>query len=266
MRGSRNLQNSCMRKMGGNFTQHFKVKTRIAQAPDDLHWHRPKIWKLRLNFEHAGIAWMLFVKRDVLNKIPDRSATCDGLIGRVVALFDRTRQRSHNAEIGCEFQETHRCFRQEFPDDRTCGPTNDLGQALYFGERGVEVDHSLYRLDAAHRQTSSDGSTPIVHHEGIPIDSKLTQKILDLIDSLRGSIVAIGWMIGKTAAYVVWGNHTKVAAQVADQLAEIETPSGISVEADDHRRGAVRWTFVHVVHLATTDGYEVPLEREDLLE
>ena len=73
-------------------------------------------------------------------------------------------------------------------------------------------------------------------------------------------------MIGETAAYVVWGNHTKVAAQVADQFSKIETPSGISMEADDYRRSAVGWTFVHVVHLVTTDGYEVPLEREDLLK
>ena len=54
----------------------------------------------------------------------------------------------------------------------------------------------------------------------------------DPVDRLE---VDVGWLVGESAADVVGDDHPEVAPQFGDQAAELESPGGIAVEADDNR-------------------------------
>ena len=132
-----------------------------------------------------------------------------------------------------QLHEVHRVLREHSADQGRGRPTDDAGEQVHLGERGIEVDEPLHVFRAAHREAGADRAAPVVHHERKRADPQFVEQRLQVVDAVGRAEEDVGGPIGKPAANMVGHDHAVAVPQARDQVAEQEAPGGIAVQADD---------------------------------
>ena len=207
----------------------------IAHPPDQLHRLPRQERQARFHLLHHGMARMRGLEGNVADEAPDRRPAGARGIGVEIALPHIGRQPVGGSLAHQQIEKPARMLRQPAAEPRRGRHPDHRRKEPGLGEHRVEVDEPVDIVGAPDGQPRPDRPPPIVHHERKSADPEVAEELLEMGDPVDRPEVDVGWLVRKPAADVVGDDHPEVAPQFGDQAAELESPGGIAVKADDDR-------------------------------
>ena len=211
------------------------METGVAHPPDELHRLLRQQRQARHHLLHHGMGRMRGLEGDVTDEAPDRGPAGTGGVGMEIALPDVGREPTGHPLGDEELEKPARMLRQPATDPRRRRHPDHGRKERGLREHRVEVDEPFDIVRATDRQARPDRPPPVVHHERKPADPEVGEELLEMSDPVDCPEEDVGRLVGEAAADLIGHDDAEVAPQVGDQTAELESPGGIAMEADDDR-------------------------------
>ena len=235
MRGVGDRHHLRHREAGGDMTEDPGMEAGISHPPDQLHRLPGQERQARFHLHHRGMARMRGLEGDVADEAPDRRPAGARGIGMEIALPHVGRQPVGGPLADQQIEKPARMLREPAADPRRCRHPDHRRKQRGLREHRIEVDEPVDIVGAPDGEPRPDRPPPVVHHERKSADPEVGEELLEMGDPVDRPEVDVGWLVGESAADVVGDDHPEVAPQLGDQAAELESPGGIAVEADDNR-------------------------------